>query len=786
MKKFLMILLVLAMVFSMAGVVSADDVTGDTQASEGTTEETQTTPTVPLQPADKTDGMDLEYDLVSTYVLKIPSDVSFNENLEHTGEVSLSNVLLPAKSMLTVTVNSLHDFNLQNGADTDFIVSRIPYSVIKDNGNAVTANDNVVLVVSEGVSENAEKLIFKTEGKGATLSGKHTDRLTFNAHWSVNPNAKTEITIGSLEQLKKFRDSVNAGNSYEGTTVKLTADIDLEGEEWIPIGSNGYTFNGIFDGQGNTISNVNVKGTNYVGLFGSLKDNGNGAEIKNLIVKDATIVGNHYGGVIAGSGGSGKITNCQVYDSTVILTPVESNGKFDDGDKAGGIVGFMSDDAVSVSGCLVSNVEIKGYRDIGGIVGCCTEAEITGNTVKDSILILTPGKMDDNGGYEFESNYKDNTESSNVGEIVGRIVGDVTQSDNTYENVDIWNPKGETFTVSSVTAINAFAVDVDSGNTYEGKTIKLTADIDLGNVLFDPIGSYRFEKSFMGTFDGNGKTIYGLSQNTWELDNGYYYSDCGLGLFGSVEEATIKNLIIDGAEISGESAICGVIAAVAHNTTFQNITIKNANCADYQYYAGGIVGWASGKQTFVNCHVDSSNNIAAQWGDFDNSIGGVIGGASTSAEILMKDCIVECRIDAYNDVTSTYQWYSYRRAGMLIGNSGATEIVDGTTYASAPQLTCENVKVIYGDWANYHYCEFAGTSWPYVRCEEGVSNSAYSNPRYGHPTDANGNEVVDDNHIHNDGEDHQILCVFDQLYGGGQGVYGTATHEGVTVVYNNK
>ena len=115
--------------------------------------------------------------------------------------------------------------------------------------------------------------------------------------------------------------------------------------------------------------------------------------------------------------------------------------------------------------------------------------------------------MDDNGGYEFESNYKDNTESSNVGEIVGRIVGDVTQSDNTYENVDIWNPKGDTFTVSSVTALKAFAMDVDDGNTYEGKTVKLTADIDLEAydengepVSFNPIGDSTHP--FKGTFDG--------------------------------------------------------------------------------------------------------------------------------------------------------------------------------------------------------------------------------------------------------------------------------------------
>ncbi len=369
-----------------------------------------------------------------------------------------------------------------------------------------------------------------------------------------------------------------------------------------------------------------------------------------------------------------------------------------------------------------------------------------------------------------------------------------------------YDPDATEYTLNSAEALAGLAALID-GNvpatylveefdlpvTFEGKTVTLNTDVDLylenengEAVCFDPIGSYRNDRSFMGTFDGQGHVIKNMSQNTWALDNGYYYTDCGLGLFGQLEDATVKNLVLDGASVSGESALCGTVAAVAHNTAFENITVSNSNVADYQYYAGGIVGWASGEIAITDCNVDASTNVAAQWGDFDNSIGGLIGGASTSAQILIKDTTVACRIDAYNDVTSSYQWYAYRRAGMLIGNSGATETVDGTTVAVAPQLTCENVEVIYGDWANYTYCEFAGTSWPYVRVQEGVSNSAYSNPRYGHPTDANGNEVVDDNHVHNEGEDHLILCAFDQLYGGGQGVYGQTTHKGVTVIYNNK
>lgn len=364
-----------------------------------------------------------------------------------------------------------------------------------------------------------------------------------------------------------------------------------------------------------------------------------------------------------------------------------------------------------------------------------------------------------------------------------------------------YNDTDTEFILTTAEQLAGFAELVDGGNNFAGKTVKLGTDIDLYHLAdgatdptcFDPIGSYRNDLIFEGVLDGQGHTIANMNQNTWALNNGYYYGDLGLGLFGAVENATIKNLVMDNASISGESALCGTIAAVAgDNVTFENITVKNSDVADYQYYAGGVVGWAGGDEQFINCVIDASTTIGGQWGDFNNANGGVIGGTSDDVDILMKDCTVACRIDAFNDVTSAYEWYSYRRSGMLIGDSGQVDDPNGDNIgnAIAPNLTCENVTVIYGDWANYHYCQFKNMNYPWVRVEAGTSTGAYSNPRYGNPTDAGGNKVVDENHTHNDGEKHNELIVFDQLYGGATGdrycTYGTATHAGVNVIYNNK
>ena len=350
-----------------------------------------------------------------------------------------------------------------------------------------------------------------------------------------------------------------------------------------------------------------------------------------------------------------------------------------------------------------------------------------------------------------------------------------------------YNDTDTEFVLTTAEQLAGLAKLVDEGNNFAGKTIKLGTDIDLyaedengERVSFDPIG-YGYDVVFKGTFDGQDHTIKNLYQNGWAL--GLDYSTEGGGLFASVVDATIKNVNIDNAEVVMECIDMGVLVGYSYgNCTYENINVTNSLIANYQRYTGGVVGEVNGTQTFKNVDVKDTV-ISSLWGDFDCSLGGIVGGKWGDADLTFEDCDVACELNAYNDVTSSYQWYAYRRAGMLIGNSEETKTEDGRTSATASYLTAKNCTVTYGDWAKYTYCEFAGTSWPYVRVQAGYSCDAYSNPRYGVATDANGNKAVDDTHVHNDGEDHNILLTFDQLFGGGQGVYGTATHDGVTVVY---
>ncbi len=444
------------------------------------------------------------------------------------------------------------------------------------------------------------------------------------------------------------------------------------------------------------------------------------------------------------------------------------------------------------------DITVDGKNYSGLIISDWAELKVGSADAKVPVIIELPE--------EAENEYQEKT--CTISYMVEAVQGNAEISDEWDGTADIsWyleNPKAKEYTLSTAEALSGLADLIDGTAaiptsieeeinlpvTFAGKTVKLDSDVDLkcydenGNrVSFDPIG-YGYDVVFKGTFDGQGHTISNLYQNGWSL--GLDYSTEGGGLFASVVDATIKNVNIDNAEIVMECIDMGVLVGYSYGTcTYENITVSNSLIANYQRYTGGVVGEVNGTQTFKNVDVIDTT-ISSLWGDFDCSLGGIIGGKWGDATVSLEDCDVSCELNAYNDVTSSYQWYAYRRAGMLIGNSEETNTVDGRTSATASYLTCENCTVTYNNWANYTYCEFAGTNWPYVRVQAGYSNSAYSNPRYGVATDANGNKAVDDTHAHNEGEDHNILLVFDQLYGGGQGVYGTATHEGVTVIDNNK
>ena len=258
------------------------------------------------------------------------------------------------------------------------------------------------------------------------------------------------VQISSASAMSAFAVMVNNGETFENYTVTLHADIDLNNVAWTPIGPNGdgeNKFMGTFDGRNHTISNLKVTqeaGYHAAGLFGAL--NGtvknliiDGATIENLssgpstvngtavvagsiypsglidkvTVKNATVQGNRYLGGISGYV-YGSITNCSVETITLVATPDNLTGVYDNGDKVGGIVGYIVKDGSkgTVENCTVKKATIQGYRDIGGIAGCA-------NSIKDQEVVINGCSVSDITLTQDFTNWY-TADVSTIGSIFGR------------------------------------------------------------------------------------------------------------------------------------------------------------------------------------------------------------------------------------------------------------------------------------------------------------------------------------------------------------------------------
>ena len=148
--------------------------------------------------------------------------------------------------------------------------------------------------------------------------------------------ADNAFVLTTPAQLAGLAEIVNSGtDNFSKKTVYLGADIDLNNLEWTPIGRFGtkatdttYTFSGIFDGDGYTVSNLLITGRNsYVGLFGYTRSSK--GEIKNLTVENATVSGSTRVGTVVGQAFDTKMTN------VTVTGHVEINGT----NYVGGVVG---------------------------------------------------------------------------------------------------------------------------------------------------------------------------------------------------------------------------------------------------------------------------------------------------------------------------------------------------------------------------------------------------------------------------------------------------------------
>ena len=236
-----------------------------------------------------------------------------------------------AEAGATMGLNSYYSETIEMPASDYDYVALIVY-MPEEVGNAANYRGTAIPTINLGIS------LFATQ-----LSGELAESDSFGKDYDEGAYLPVVYSAEELQSALENNES-----------VRLGADIDLSNIEWTPIGDKdtGVYFTGTLDGNGHTISGLNVTANDYDGFISAAKD----AVIKNLTV-EGVVNGVNAAGIVARVEGNTVIENC-VNNVTVTGST-----------KAGGIVCNVTGADAKIINC-VNNANISGGKDgIGGIVG---------------------------------------------------------------------------------------------------------------------------------------------------------------------------------------------------------------------------------------------------------------------------------------------------------------------------------------------------------------------------------------------------------------------------------
>ncbi|MBQ8893909.1 MAG: hypothetical protein IJ043_05810 [Clostridia bacterium] len=202
------------------------------------------------------------------------------------------------------------------------------------------------------------------------------------ADFEAHPDAKA-FTISTPEELNKLA-TLSKGTNFAGYTFILLNDIDMSGTaSFAMIGAGDpetatgkdttKVFAGTFDGQGHTISGLNISSTSsWGGFFVALKN----ATVKNFTLSGVNMTGARYSGMLVG-----KICNSLIEDVHVVNSTFKSNSDYR---TAGGLVGYIYNQSrggglTKMVRCSLegSTLNTAANGGVGGLIGEMAEATIT-------------------------------------------------------------------------------------------------------------------------------------------------------------------------------------------------------------------------------------------------------------------------------------------------------------------------------------------------------------------------------------------------------------------------
>jgi len=418
----------------------------------------------------------------------------------------------------------------------------------------------------------------------AVFAAETADVWDGTADTSWYNDTDTEFTLATAEQLAGLASLVNAGNTFAGKTVKLGADISLykdtgaeEPMTFTPIG-NKAIFEGTFDGQGHTISDLYQSGWalgyewgayGSVGLFGEIKN----ATVKNLTISGAEcfVEGGDVGGITGSATGTCVFENITITDSAFATY---NNG-------CGGIIAWSGAGSYTFKNIkITSDVTLAGLwgsfdSSIGGVVGQ-GEPGATYNFDNVEIACRLDVYNDCTASYDYYI-YR------MCGMIIGRLERTTTIDGKNYPDMTQYNINCKDVTVTygewrnyhycepTPGYNNGRGMRVEPGYAYDG----LPADYDHSGCTLNHMNLIPFNQLFGGAQYGvtgqptnEGVTVHEAS-DTWSSDGTSHWLVClTTGCNDKIDYArhTSEGWKYDGVNHWKECSVCKAAYASAPHT----------------------------------------------------------------------------------------------------------------------------------------------------------------------------------------------------------------------------
>lgn len=507
-------------------------------------------------------------------------------------------------------------------------------------------------------------------------------------------NLNTALAADGAKQHETMRDALAAANAFGYDVSKINAKADGNEILW--------------DSYNDCFVYKDESGINYIPDSQIKGEAGKGAQLWHIANKGTSDISSEYSNYLGEGTYAAKLdikTGLDVGDHTEVTeVKYEGNGE--------NVIIYMNGGTLTVND---TNATAQQY-----FYGSASQAYITTGTscfhVYGAIAKtnVKAGKVvAEKGGMVIVSQAAEGTSVEKNGGIVLAASG----ATSFVGNVALSTPEEKAayvLEISTAAELASFRDRVNAGMTYEGLTVKLTANIDLstqGN--WNPIGNRyalnggtpvdttkdngaAYRKAFMGTFDGQGHTISGLFINSnaenykapkAESKDGNKNTSSYAALFGYVDNATVKNFTINGTvlgtDVAGVIGILGegcIVDGIVSNVTVGGKTGENEE-ALLRGKAGGIINMTKGAgSTIKNCinkgDVRSDESNVENRGDY---AGGII--ALIENELTIDNCKNTGDISTYN----------YHVGGIVGGAAKAGET--GPKF-SVTIKSCENKGVI--------------------------------------------------------------------------------------------